>query len=72
MTRWSPHPDGRVGVSRGGAPALATAGTGDVLSGVTGAYLAKGMDPFAAACAAVLVHAERRPARRRDGSARRA
>ncbi len=52
------HPDGRVGVSRGGAPALATAGSGDVLSGVTGAYLAKRMDPFEAACAAVLVHAE--------------
>jgi ADP-dependent NAD(P)H-hydrate dehydratase / NAD(P)H-hydrate epimerase len=50
-------PDGRVGVSRGGAPALATAGTGDVLSGVTGAFLAKRMDPFHAACAAVLVHA---------------
>ncbi len=50
-------PDGRVGVSRGGAPALATAGTGDVLSGVIGAYLAKHMDPFEAACAAVLVHA---------------
>ncbi len=50
-------PDGRVGVNRGGAPALATAGTGDVLSGVTGAFLAKGMDPFHAACAAVLVHA---------------
>ncbi len=51
------HPDGRVGVSRGGAPALATAGTGDVLSGVSGALLAKGMDPFHAACAAVFVHA---------------
>jgi NAD(P)H-hydrate epimerase len=51
------EPSGRVGVSRGGAPALATAGTGDVLSGVIGAYLAKGMDPFAAACAGVLVHA---------------
>ncbi len=51
------HPDGRVGVSRGGAPSLATAGTGDVLSGVIGAYLAKGMEPFAAACAGVLVHA---------------
>jgi ADP-dependent NAD(P)H-hydrate dehydratase / NAD(P)H-hydrate epimerase len=49
-------PDGRVAVSRGGAPALATAGTGDVLAGVTGAYLAKHMDPFSAACAAVLVH----------------
>jgi ADP-dependent NAD(P)H-hydrate dehydratase / NAD(P)H-hydrate epimerase len=51
-------PEGRVGISRGGSPALATAGTGDVLSGVTGAYLAKAMDPFHAACAAVFVHAE--------------
>ncbi len=51
------HPDGTVGVSRGGAAALATAGTGDVLSGVIGAYLAKSMDPFEAACAGVLVHA---------------
>ena len=50
-------PDGRVGVSRGGAPALATAGTGDVLSGVIGAFLAKRMDPFHAACAGVFVHA---------------
>ncbi len=49
--------DGRVGVSRGGAPALATAGTGDVLSGVIGAYLAKQMDPFHAACAGVFLHA---------------
>jgi ADP-dependent NAD(P)H-hydrate dehydratase / NAD(P)H-hydrate epimerase len=51
------EPSGRVGVSRGGAPALATAGTGDVLSGVIGAYLAKSMDPFHAACAGVFVHA---------------
>jgi NAD(P)H-hydrate epimerase len=50
-------PDGRVGVSRGGAPALATAGTGDVLSGVIGALLAKRMDAFHAACAGVLAHA---------------
>jgi NAD(P)H-hydrate epimerase len=51
------EPSGRVAVNRGGAPALATAGTGDVLSGVIGAYLAKEMDPFVAACAGVLVHA---------------
>jgi len=51
------EPDGRVGVSRGGAPALATAGSGDVLSGLIGAYLAKRMDPFHAACAGVFVHA---------------
>ena len=50
-------PDGRAAVSRGGAPALATAGTGDVLSGVIGAYLSKQMEPFAAACAGVFVHA---------------
>jgi hydroxyethylthiazole kinase-like uncharacterized protein yjeF len=52
------EPDGRVGISRGGSPALATAGTGDVLSGILGAFLARGMAPFAAACAAVFVHAE--------------
>jgi len=50
-------PDGRVGVSRGGAAVLATAGTGDVLSGVIGAFLAKRMDAFAAACSGVFVHA---------------
>jgi hydroxyethylthiazole kinase-like uncharacterized protein yjeF len=50
-------PDGRAAVSRGGASALATAGTGDVLSGVIGAYLSKRMDPFHAACAGVFVHA---------------
>jgi NAD(P)H-hydrate epimerase len=50
------RPDGAAAVNRGGAAALATAGTGDVLSGVIGAYLAKRMDPFAAACAGVLVH----------------
>jgi hydroxyethylthiazole kinase-like uncharacterized protein yjeF len=51
------EPGGRVAVSRGGASALATAGTGDVLSGVIGAYLSKRMEPFDAACAGVLVHA---------------
>ena len=51
------EPGGRVAVSRGGSSALATAGTGDVLSGIIGAYLSKRMDPFTAACAGVLVHA---------------
>jgi len=50
------EPSGRVGVSPGGAPGLATAGTGDVLSGVVAAMLAKGLEPFTAACAAVLLH----------------
>jgi ADP-dependent NAD(P)H-hydrate dehydratase / NAD(P)H-hydrate epimerase len=50
-------PDGRVAVSPGATAALATAGTGDVLSGVIGALLAKDMDPFAAASAGVRLHA---------------
>jgi NAD(P)H-hydrate epimerase len=50
-------PDGIVAVNPGATPALATAGTGDVLSGVVGALLAKRIDPFAAACAAVRLHA---------------
>jgi ADP-dependent NAD(P)H-hydrate dehydratase / NAD(P)H-hydrate epimerase len=52
------EPEGRVAISRGGSPALATAGTGDVLTGVLGAFLARGMAPFDAACAAVFAHAE--------------
>jgi NAD(P)H-hydrate epimerase len=52
------EPEGRVALSRGGSPGLATAGTGDVLSGVLGAFLARGMAPFEAACAAVFAHAE--------------
>ncbi len=50
-------PDGRAAVNTLAAPALATAGTGDVLSGIIGAFLAKGVDPFAAACAGVRRHA---------------
>ncbi len=45
-----------MAVSRGGAPGLATAGTGDVLSGVIGAMLAKGLEPATAACAGVYAH----------------
>jgi ADP-dependent NAD(P)H-hydrate dehydratase / NAD(P)H-hydrate epimerase len=45
-----------VAVSRGDAPALATAGTGDVLSGAIGALLARGVAPFTAACAGVELH----------------
>jgi hydroxyethylthiazole kinase-like uncharacterized protein yjeF len=51
-------PFGQVAVSRGGSATLATAGTGDVLSGIIGAYMSKHMDPFTAACAGVLVHAQ--------------
>ena len=50
-------PHGAVAVSAGATPALATAGTGDVLAGVIAAMLAKGLEPFEAACAAVRLHA---------------
>jgi ADP-dependent NAD(P)H-hydrate dehydratase / NAD(P)H-hydrate epimerase len=60
----------RVAVNALSAPALATAGSGDVLSGMTAAMLARGLEPFAAACAAVLAHARAgREAARRLGAA---
>jgi ADP-dependent NAD(P)H-hydrate dehydratase / NAD(P)H-hydrate epimerase len=63
-------PSGRVAVSPGGAPALATAGTGDVLTGVIAALLAAGLDPFTAAATGVSLHAEAgREAARRQGAA---
>jgi NAD(P)H-hydrate epimerase len=59
----------RVAVNAVAAPALATAGSGDVLSGITAALLARGLEPFAAACAAVIAHARAgREAARRVGS----
>jgi NAD(P)H-hydrate epimerase len=51
------EPGGTVAVSPGASAALATAGTGDVLSGVIAAILARGVDPFAAACAGARLHA---------------
>ena len=39
-------PDGAVIVCDAGPPSLATAGTGDVLTGVVGAFLSKGLDAF--------------------------
>jgi NAD(P)H-hydrate epimerase len=47
----------RLAVNAISAPALATAGSGDVLSGLAAALLARGLEPFAAACAAVVAHA---------------
>jgi ADP-dependent NAD(P)H-hydrate dehydratase / NAD(P)H-hydrate epimerase len=49
-------PGGETAVNPGGTPALATAGTGDVLSGLIGALLAKGLEAFEAACLGALAH----------------
>jgi len=49
-------PDGRVLIANSGSPRLATAGTGDVLSGVLGAFLARGLPPLEAAAFAAHTH----------------
>jgi NAD(P)H-hydrate epimerase len=50
-------PDGRVLLSNEGDARLASAGTGDVLSGVVAGFLAQGLDGLTAAGAAAFVHA---------------
>jgi NAD(P)H-hydrate repair Nnr-like enzyme with NAD(P)H-hydrate dehydratase domain len=59
-------PGSGVLVSALGLPSLSTAGTGDVLTGVTAAFLAKGMDSrraVAAACAAQQLASHEAPQR---------
>lgn len=46
----------RLKINRTGNPAMATGGTGDVLSGIAGAYLAQGTDTFNAASAGAFIH----------------
>ena len=51
-------PDNRARVSEVAQPALATAGTGDVLSGAIGALLAQGLSPFDASTLGVYLHGD--------------
>lgn len=51
-------PDGKASIGPAGNPALATAGTGDVLAGVIGGLLAQGLNPFDAARLGVYLHAQ--------------
>jgi hydroxyethylthiazole kinase-like uncharacterized protein yjeF len=51
------HPDGRMMIGPAGNPALATAGTGDVLAGLIGGLVAQGLDLFDAASLGVYLHA---------------
>ncbi len=49
-------PDGAVALNPTGGAALATAGSGDVLTGIIAGFLARGLDTFRAAAAAAWVH----------------
>jgi NAD(P)H-hydrate epimerase len=51
------EPRGRLWRASAAVPALATAGSGDVLAGVIGSLLAQGLPPFEAAALGVYLHA---------------
>lgn len=46
----------RVGLNRTGNEAMTVGGTGDVLTGIVGCLLSKGMDPFHAACLGAFIN----------------
>jgi NAD(P)H-hydrate epimerase len=50
------EPGGEVTINTTGGPNLATAGTGDVLSGIIGGLLAQGCAPYAAGVAGAYIH----------------
>lgn len=50
------EPGGAARINPTGTSALATAGTGDVLTGTIGGLLARGLEPFAAAWAGAYIH----------------
>lgn len=50
------RPDGLVAVNPTGNPGMATAGTGDILTGMIVGLLAQGIDAWDAACSAVYLH----------------
>ncbi len=49
-------PDGRAFINSSGNPGMATGGTGDVLTGMIGGFLAQGLTSEEAACLGVYLH----------------
>jgi len=49
-------PEGRILINTTGNPGMATAGSGDVLTGMIAGLLGQGMNPLDASCAAVYLH----------------
>ncbi len=49
-------PDGRIAINTTGNPAMASGGMGDILTGLIGAFLSQGFDPFEASCLGVYIH----------------
>ncbi|HQR68701.1 MAG TPA: NAD(P)H-hydrate dehydratase, partial [Thermoanaerobaculia bacterium] len=49
-------PSGRTALVLAGNPGMASGGTGDVLTGIAGAFLARGLGAWDAAAAAALLH----------------
>lgn len=60
-------PDGRCFINPTGVPALATAGSGDVLAGLTGSLLATGIETTLAAAVAAYLHGRAAARAVRDG-----
>ncbi len=52
------RPDGQVAICPTGNPGMATAGTGDVLTGMTAGLLAQGLSQWEAACVGTYLHGE--------------
>ena len=50
------RPDGLAAICPTGNPGMATAGTGDVLTGMVGGLLAQGLSPWDSACTATYIH----------------
>ena len=51
-------PEGNIVINSNAPSYLATAGSGDVLSGIIGGLMASGMSPFNSACAGAWIHSE--------------